>query len=551
MATAMTMGLGPNDAELEEELRRRQMGLPPREAGLEVGIAGTEQEQITPTMPVTPPVPEQQPQPDPRAMAAASFMQSPAVRERVMNQAGYGPEMDKAALMKAQADAASTRRRANLLQALGGIGAALTRTRQDTTFWDKLRQQADAPVQDIMERRAAQQQTEQLARARRQDARAEQTYEDQRRRAQVTEKRDAAKRDPTSEENQRFQAVLAQTASWLPEDVRNQITLADYEGAGGQLVAASMLARERAQRDADTREFAVANREDQQANQRELAAMRRRGRGSGSGGGAGGGAAGASSLEQAARAYFPSDSATDVANRQLYVDPKNRAFRNRVATEYESATGMFAGRGRPGAATSVSAQTRAAAEKYKRDRAETVSLQQRLNELQALTGEEGDIPGQGAGAAMPSAGYQAMRALGIGERNATQALRIRSARDRLLESLLRKATGAAAPPSEKAEYQSMYQSLLGATDEDLRDVMRTIGRELAAIEQNRRIGLDEATRSYLASTGAPGFGPPPSRGGSSGGAGGKTVTRKQYSPSRNQTRITYSDGSTEVVEGRQ
>ena len=33
--------------------------------------------------------------------------------------------------------------------------------------------------------------------------------------------------------------------------------------------------------------------------------------------------------------------------------------------------------------------------------------------------------------------------------------------------------------------------------------------------------------------------------------GDKKPVRKQYSPSRNQTKITYSDGSTEVVEGRQ
>lgn len=32
---------------------------------------------------------------------------------------------------------------------------------------------------------------------------------------------------------------------------------------------------------------------------------------------------------------------------------------------------------------------------------------------------------------------------------------------------------------------------------------------------------------------------------------GKKVTAKQYSPSRNQTRITYSDGTTEVVDGKQ
>ena len=31
----------------------------------------------------------------------------------------------------------------------------------------------------------------------------------------------------------------------------------------------------------------------------------------------------------------------------------------------------------------------------------------------------------------------------------------------------------------------------------------------------------------------------------------RTVTKKQYSPSRNQTKITYSDGSTEIVDGKQ
>jgi hypothetical protein len=33
-------------------------------------------------------------------------------------------------------------------------------------------------------------------------------------------------------------------------------------------------------------------------------------------------------------------------------------------------------------------------------------------------------------------------------------------------------------------------------------------------------------------------------------SGGKTVVRRQYSPSRNQTKIIYSDGTTEIVEGK-
>lgn len=54
---------------------------------------------------------------------------------------------------------------------------------------------------------------------------------------------------------------------------------------------------------------------------------------------------------------------------------------------------------------------------------------------------------------------------------------------------------------------------------------------------------------------APSVAPPPGGGGPGGNlanaAGGKTVMKKQFSPSRNKTRVTYSDGTTEELDGQQ
>lgn len=73
--------------------------------------------------------------------------------------------------------------------------------------------------------------------------------------------------------------------------------------------------------------------------------------------------------------------------------------------------------------------------------------------------------------------------------------------------------------------------------------LRNLDREISQIVE--RAKAKQKSVDYFEKNGS-------LRGFQSGNQGaGKTVTRKQYSPSRNQTKITYSDGSTELVEGKQ
>jgi hypothetical protein len=106
-----------------------------------------------------------------------------------------------------------------------------------------------------------------------------------------------------------------------------------------------------------------------------------------------------------------------------------------------------------------------------------------------------------------------------------------TASSQLVEMLLRSVTGAGAQKDEIKRILSGYKVLPG-------DDERTI-----KYKQNARRSF---VQGLIDSSGKAGEGkslPPQSS--------GRVVAEKKYSPSRNKTKITYSDGFTEIVEGRQ
>ena len=100
-----------------------------------------------------------------------------------------------------------------------------------------------------------------------------------------------------------------------------------------------------------------------------------------------------------------------------------------------------------------------------------------------------------------------------------------------VESYLRDASGAAIPPSERGSYAKDYFPRPGDTPE---------------IVANKEALRKQKEKSALigAGPGAKQFQPIETK-------TEKTVVKKQFSPSRNQTRIMYSDGTSEVVDGKQ
>lgn len=101
-----------------------------------------------------------------------------------------------------------------------------------------------------------------------------------------------------------------------------------------------------------------------------------------------------------------------------------------------------------------------------------------------------------------------------------------------IESYLRDASGAAIPPSERGAYAKDYFPRPGDTPEIVKNKEALRKQK----EQSALIG---------AGPGAKLFKPEVSE------AKQKTISKKLYSPSRNQTKIVYSDGSEEVVDGKQ
>jgi len=122
-------------------------------------------------------------------------------------------------------------------------------------------------------------------------------------------------------------------------------------------------------------------------------------------------------------------------------------------------------------------------------------------------------------------------------------------------SVLRPETGAAASDDEWAMYGAKYFPRAGDTPEQLarkalirkQDIgtMRTIAGKGASAQPPSAMAAAPATTTPQAQGG--GTGTPPV----TGAIGAqKTEMKRQYSPSRNKTRIIYSDGSEEIIDGK-
>lgn len=73
------------------------------------------------------------------------------------------------------------------------------------------------------------------------------------------------------------------------------------------------------------------------------------------------------------------------------------------------------------------------------------------------------------------------------------------------------------------------------------------------LEPYKALYVDQPTRSVAGATGTPPPGPSTAATmpNSAAAAPTRTVSKKEYSPSRNATRVTYSDGTQEIVSGQQ
>jgi hypothetical protein len=137
----------------------------------------------------------------------------------------------------------------------------------------------------------------------------------------------------------------------------------------------------------------------------------------------------------------------------------------------------------------------------------------------------------------------------------------RNAMNSWVETYLRDASGAAIPPDERSQYYPIYFPMPGEGPVDIanKKALREKKKQNARIASGQQIKQTEkgadgeirATKERLDEYQSKD---------TDGKArldkslekvdGGKTVVKRQYSPSRNQTRIQYSDGTTEVIDGK-
>jgi hypothetical protein len=101
-----------------------------------------------------------------------------------------------------------------------------------------------------------------------------------------------------------------------------------------------------------------------------------------------------------------------------------------------------------------------------------------------------------------------------------------------VENYLRDASGAAIPPSERLAYAKDYFEVPGDTPE----IVANKAALRAQKEKNAVIGAGPGGKKFEPSV--PTLRP-------------KTINKKFYSPSKNQTKVIYSDGTEEVLDGKQ
>lgn len=115
-----------------------------------------------------------------------------------------------------------------------------------------------------------------------------------------------------------------------------------------------------------------------------------------------------------------------------------------------------------------------------------------------------------------------------------------------INAVLRRESGAAISPNEFESGEKQYFPRPGDTTNVLAQKKANRDQTIATMKAESAEAYDKVptinvpdavTKDSDTATAAP-------------GGGGKQVVKKQYSPSRNQTKVTYSDGTTEVLNGR-
>jgi hypothetical protein len=154
--------------------------------------------------------------------------------------------------------------------------------------------------------------------------------------------------------------------------------------------------------------------------------------------------------------------------------------------------------------------------------------------LRLLPKEGDDIPGFGQTGFLPK--YMLSQ----------EGKNLRSALSSLFNAKLSARSGAAVTEQELRRLKDEFGDFSMASDKDLMNALRRLEAAMNKDIANMKAGYDPEALEIYTGRGGDDLSPianPRSK-------ESKTVTKKQYSPSRNQTRIIYSDGTEEVVDGQ-
>jgi hypothetical protein len=153
-----------------------------------------------------------------------------------------------------------------------------------------------------------------------------------------------------------------------------------------------------------------------------------------------------------------------------------------------------------------------------------------------------DVPGVGAGAFVPG---QMLDNKGRDARQEVAALR---------NVILKARSGGAVTEPEADRFLQELGSGMGQTDAQLRTGLRIIRDQVASKLRDAQMGLrPELLDVYRQRGGKTTYDDFMKNWQSkpSSSSEGRTVVKKLFSPSRNQTKITYSDGTSEILDGQQ
>lgn len=296
-----------------------------------------------------------------------------------------------------------------------------------------------------------------------------------------------------------------------------------------------------------SQDFTAEQNELNRQNALAVAEMRRKRAG---GGGSGGSGVDRRALAQSlAERRFPNDPVRQAAYVEQYVT--NESFRNQE--------GMYEVRETDPRLKHEDAVRYAV--KYQEGRTKRSGAMKALNDLVALMGKDGNIPGVGLVEGMvPDEALRLAENAGVGKEYAQQALRIREQRKLAGEAALRAATGAATNPGEVKLYEELAGKIMFGTDREAREAAARLLSLINAADEEAYGALPSESRGYLernlATRGQRGAArdsggsPVRERATVERGEPGRTVVKKGYNPNTDQTQIVYSDGSREIVKGR-